>query len=158
MTEGTNREKDTIKEQNTIGMMQEIYRCAKMGSDSALDLMKSVKSDEQKSDFTAMLNGYQKIATNSAEQLRNMGADPKEESMMTKMGAKLGMKMNTMMDSTPSHIAEMAIQGANMGITDLQSLLNRYDNESCFDEARRMAEGSIRFNEKVIEDMKKYLG
>ena len=66
--------------------------------------------------------------------------------------------MNTMMDSTPSHIAEMAIQGANMGITDLQSLLNRYDNEACFDEARKMAEGSIRFNEKVIEDMKKYLG
>lgn len=157
MAEGMNREKDSVKEENTVNMMQEVYRCAKMGSDSAIDLMKAVKSDEQKSDFTAMLNGYQKLATDSAEQLRNMGADPKEEPMMTKMGAKIGMKMNTLMDSTPSHIAEMAIQGANMGITDLQSLLNRYDGKSCFDEARKMAEGSIRFNEKVIEDMKKYL-
>jgi hypothetical protein len=67
------------------------------------------------------------------------------------------MAMNTMMDSSPSHIAEMVIQGANMGITELQGVLNRFEGAPCDDRAVDMVKGSIKYNEKVIEDMKKYL-
>lgn len=152
------REENALKEENTKKILQSVYKCGKMGSDSSVTLMKSIKSDEMKSDMTSVLNGYQKLATKSAEQLRNIGADPKEESPLTQMGAKIGMAMNTMMDSSPSHIAEMVIQGANMAVTELEGTLNRFDGAPCHDEAVNMVRGSINYNQKVIEDMKKYLG
>lgn len=151
------REKKAIRDENTKQMLQSVYKCGKMGSDSSVTLMKKVTSDELKSDMTSVLNGYQKFATNSAEQLRSIGEDPKEESPITQIGAKIGMTMNTMMDSSPSHIAEMVIQGANMGITELQGVLNRFEGAPCDNTAVDMVKGSIRYNEKVIEDMKKYL-
>lgn len=152
------REEKAIRNENTKQILQSVYKCGKMGSDSSVNLMKKVTSDELKSDMTSVLNGYQKFATNSAEQLRSIGEDPKEESPITQIGAKIGMAMNTMMDSSPSHIAEMVIQGANMGITELQGVLNRFEGVPCDDTAVDMVKGSIRYNEKVIEDMKKYLG
>jgi hypothetical protein len=51
----------------------------------------------------------------------------------------------------------MVIQGANMGITELQGVLNRFEGAPCDDRAVDMVKGSIKYNEKVIEDMKKYL-
>ncbi len=155
--EKNKRENALISEENTKAVLMNVYKCGKMGSDSSVNLMKSVKSDELKSDMTAVLNGYQKFATNSARELRRMGADPKEESVMTQMGSKIGIMMNTMMDSSPSHIAEMVIEGANMGITDMQATLNHYGESSCSEEAIQMVKGSIAYNEKVIADMKKYL-
>ncbi len=151
------REEAVIKKENTKNVLMSVYKCGKMGSDSSVNLMKSVKSDELKSDMTAILNGYQKFATNSARELRELGADPKEESPLTQIGSKIGIMMNTMMDSSPSHIAEMVIEGANMGITDMQATLNHYGESPCNHEALEMVRGSIAYNEKVIEDMKKYL-
>jgi len=153
------KKEKTVNQPDSAGasVLQAVYKCGKMGSDSALSILKYAKTNDMKTDMTAILDGYQKLSSSSAEKLMKMGVTPEEADMMTKLGSKVGMTMNTMIDSSNSHLAEMVIQGANMGITDIQSCINKYEDTACNKEYLEDAERTLRFNEKVIEDMKKYL-
>ena len=60
-----------------------------------------------------------------------------------------------MMDASTGHIAEMMIDGSNMGITDTTKLLNNYDTRDS--DAVRLARDVVRFEEHNLETMKRYL-
>ena len=152
------------KKNTTVGcdkessaVLQAVYKCGKMGTESGISILKRVKDDEMRRDMTEIIDGYQKICATSSEKLMKMGVTPEDSDLLVKAGSKIGMAVNTMIDSTSSHLAEMVIQGANMGITDLQGSLNRYRDSSCSSEALKEAENGIKFNQQVVEDMKKYL-
>ena len=146
-----------VPDKESAAVLQAVYKCGKMGSESAVSLLKYAKTSEMKSDMTSIFNGYKKMSSDSSEKLVKMGVAPEETDFLAKMGSKIGMTVNTMIDSSNSHLAEMVIQGANMGITDLQSSVNKYKDTSCDKEIIKDAERGIEFNEQVIEDMKKYL-
>jgi hypothetical protein len=76
---------------------------------------------------------------------------------MAKMGVKMGVMMNTMMDNTSSHIADMMIQGATMGITDTTKLVRENENSSCSEEAIALAKKIIKYEEESIERLKEFL-
>ena len=77
---------------------------------------------------------------------------------MTKLSAKAGVMMNTMVDSTPSHVAQMIIEGTTMGTTDLLRKINEFSSETGEkSEAETLARRAIRFEEDCIEKMKSYL-
>ena len=66
--------------------------------------------------------------------------------------------MNTMVDSTPSHVAQMIIEGATMGTTDLLRKINEFSCEAGEgSEAQKLARRAVRFEEDCIEKMKAYL-
>ena len=74
---------------------------------------------------------------------------------MVRMGAKMGIAFNTMLSVTTSHIAELMIEGSNMGITDTTKLLNNYKTEDS--DAVRLAREVVAFEERNIEIMKGFL-
>ena len=76
---------------------------------------------------------------------------------MAKMMSKMGISINTMMDSTSSHIADMMIQGATMGVTDTTKLIREYENTSCSEEALKLARDTVKYEEESIERLKKFL-
>ncbi len=59
-----------------------------------------------------------------------MGRDPREPGMMQKLGMKLGLEMQTVMDTSCSHVAELMMNGSNMGIINLTKILNSFPNAS----------------------------
>ena len=73
--------------------------------------------------------------------------------MTAKMGAKMGMVMNTMLDTTTSHLAEMMINGATMGIIDLEKKLN----DGGDGEAERLARDVLRFEKETAERLSTFL-
>ena len=73
--------------------------------------------------------------------------------MTAKMGAKMGMVMNTMLDTTTSHLAEMMINGATMGIIDLEKKLN----DGGDGEAERLARDVLRFEKETAERQSTFL-
>ena len=89
--------------------------------------------------------------------LYDEGETPREENIMTKMMSKVGMAMNTMIDSTDSHIAQMMIEGATMGVTENTKLLRQYENKSCSEKSMSLAKETIKFMEDTVERMKAYL-
>ena len=137
--------------------MSEIYKNTKMGADAIINLLPHVRDDSLRSAMTRQLDGYEKYATRAAAHLTGEGVTPKEENWFTRFSARLGMAFNTMLDDSGSHIAEMMIEGSNMGITELTKLLNHYEVEGNADDAVRLAHEVVAFEQHNLEVMKRYL-
>ena len=148
------KEKREITEELFLG---EIYKNAKMGADSIINLLPHVKEDSLRSVMTMQLDGYEKYAARAAEALCKMGLEAKEENIVTRFSARIGVAINTMIDSTTSHIAEMMIEGSNMGVTDMTKLLNSQGPRGACKEATRLAREIIAFEEHNLEMLKRYL-
>ena len=141
----------------TKEFLDSLYKNVKMGADSIIDLMPKVKDQAMREEMTSELEKYEEFAKDIRDILFKNGDEPKEESFMAKLGVKMGVMMNTMMDDTTSHIADMMIQGATMGITDTTKLLREYENKSCSEEALALAKKTIKYEQETIERLKKFL-
>ncbi|MBQ3063369.1 MAG: hypothetical protein IJC99_01010 [Clostridia bacterium] len=144
--------KEKITEESFLGA---IYKNAKMGSESIIDLLPRVQNNALRSAMTLQLDGYERYAATAAKALQKRDVVAKEENLMVRMGAKIGIAFNTMLSVTTSHIAELMIEGSNMGITDMTKLLNNY--KSADSEATRLAREIVAFEEHNIEILKGFL-
>ena len=148
---------EAVKTKQTAALLQSVYKNVKMASDSILTLMPKVQDGALREEMTAELNRYEEFAKKIGDMLYESGVTPKEEGFMTKLGSKMGMAMNTMMDSTSSHLAQMIIEGATMGITENTKLIREYENKSCSEKSLALARQTVRFMEDTVERMKNYL-
>lgn len=77
---------------------------------------------------------------------------------MTRAAVKMSMAVNTMTDSSASHIAEMMIQGANMGVTDLRRAISAEERSGEPNrEAVALARETVSFEEGTAEKLKAFL-
>ena len=148
---------NTQEKNHTKAFLGELYKGIKMGSDSIVNILPKVEDGNLKQELTAQLNRYEEFAKEMGKMIRDEGGTPEEEGMMAKMGAKIGMAMNTMMDSTSSHIAQMMIEGATMGITENTRLIREYENKHCSEKSLKLARQTVEFMEDSVERMKRYL-
>ena len=146
---------DTVNK--TGELASAIYKNVRMGSDLIVTMMPKIDNQQLKSDVTEQLATYEKYAAKVKSLIKQSGEAPKEESMISKWMAKMGDQMNTMTDSTTSHLAEMMIQGSTMNVTDL--LRKIHESESCDGGSTEMsiAREVVEFEENNIEKLKDYL-
>ncbi len=135
----------------------EIYKNAKMGADAIIHLLPRVKEDALRSLMTQQLDGYEKYAARAGRELEELGGTPKEENILTRWSSRLAISFNAMMDSTTSHIAEMMVEGSNMGVTDMIKLLNAYGASDQVAAATRLAREVVAFEEHNLELLKHFL-
>ena len=62
--------------------------------------------------------------------------------------------MKTMSDDTTSKLAELIMQGTNMGIIEGRRLLNQKSME---EQVKKIAEDYVKMQEDDVEDLKNYL-
>ena len=134
-----------------------IYKNMKMGADSIINLLPKVEDEKVKTRMTEQLDGYEKYAKQARRILEVEGATPREEGMMAKMGAKMGISMKTMVDSTSSHIAELLMEGSVMGICEITRALRQFENTDCSEETLRLCRDIITFENDNLEKAKKFL-
>lgn len=141
----------------TAEVLQSIYKNVKMASDSIMNVMPRVKDKNLKSDLTVELSAFDAFASRTAKLLAEEGVKPEEEGFVSKTMAKWGTMMDTMRDSTSTHIAEMMVEGATMGVNDMLRILREAENSNASEKALRLARDVCEFEEKVVEDMRAYL-
>ena len=141
----------------TEKFLAELYKNVKMGADSIINVLSKVPEGELRNELTREINEYESFAKTIENMIYDMGDTPKEEGILTKMGAKIGMAMNTMNDSTPQHIAQMVIEGATMGVTELIRLIRENENTDCSEKVLKLAKDIVAFEEDTVERMKKFL-
>ena len=140
-----------------VEMLDKMYKNVKMGSDSMVNILPKVKDEALKAELTSQLDKYEYYSKQVAGMIYDEGGTPKEENILTKAGSKIGIEMNTMMDSTPSHLAEMVIEGATMGMADMTKILREYENKACSESAIKLAKEIAQFEDKSVDALKKYL-
>ena len=138
-------------------LLCELYKEMKMGASSLTDVLGKVHDGAFREELTRQIDEYEKFAKTACDRLLDCGATPKEEGIMARMAAKVGMAMNTMNDSTTSHLAQMVIEGNTMGITELTRLVREHENTSCSESTITLTRDASRFLEDAVERTKEYL-
>ena len=141
----------------TETLLGELYKEMKMGASSLTDILGKVKDGGLREEITRQLDEYGKFAKTAGDRLLDFGVKPKEDGVMTRISAKVGMAINTMTDSTTSHLAQMIIEGDTMGITELTRLVREHENTTCSEATLALVRDAIRFLEDSVERTKEFL-
>ncbi len=145
------------KKDPAVAMGCEMYKNLNMSSDAVMHLLPKVTDERIKSAMSASLCFYEKTAGKVKEILGDHCVKAQEESPMNKMMARMGITMNTLMDATDSHIAQMIIEGSTMSITEAAKLRNDYRGKPGCDELVTIADDITRFEDEYIGKMKQFL-
>src|SRR5574344_799170 len=119
-----NNQTDGTDSNVNLTILNEINKAAKMGMDSISYVLKKVGEENMKENLVFQYSEYGKILDKVNTEFEKYGEVPDDEPATTKMMGWTGIELNTIKDKSNSHIAEMMIQGGEMGIIECQKLLN----------------------------------
>jgi len=139
-----------------IDVLNTVYQSASMGALGIEGLIERTDDYNLKDALTDQLQEYHKFEKEAENRIRSLNQDPENPGVMKKAMSRMGIRMNTAIDKTSSHLAEMVIEGSTMGITDLQSVLNSNQNASA--EAKGLCSALIQREQQNIDRMKSFLG
>ena len=138
-------------------LLDDLYKNLKMGTTSTTDILGRVRDPDLRAEMTKTIDGFEGLASRVSKLMIEAGITPKEENMLTKAGAKIGMVMNTATDSTSEHLAEMMIQGLTMGVTELYRDIGEAEEVGISGEVLTLAKEALDFEERAVEKFKTYL-
>lgn len=136
-------------------VLNEINKGIKMGMDSISNVSEKVQDSQFKKDLKYQYDKYNKILNNVNNELSNYNDFPKELNPMQKAMGWMSVEMNTMADKSNSKIAEMMLQGTNMGIIEGIKLKNEYPDLD--NSVKNILNEFISFQQNNVEQLKKYL-
>ena len=79
-----------------------------------------------------------------------------DNSIKTKIGSMMGIKMDVSNDNSDSAIAHLMIEGLTMGVVDIESKINRFDKE-VDKKIMKLAKDYLNFHNNYIKLLKIYL-
>ena len=138
-------------------LLQEMYKSVCMGTDSVTTILGRTKDEKLRCELTAQLDGYQNFANITRNKLSEMSVTAKEVGAFAKIPAEVSIRMNTMVDSSPSRIAEMMISGSTMGVIELKKRVKQATSDGVSEDVVKIANDIVTFEEDNINKMKGYL-
>lgn len=105
-------------------LLNKIYMGTHIGSKSLNAMLPKVENNTLRRAIITQINEYDKINSDAKYQISNLGKKAKKV-VWASMMASAEAKINTAVDDSSSHIAEVIIKGSNMGIISITKELNR---------------------------------
>ena len=116
--------------------------------------------DEKDNKITPYLKEIQQkyitFETESKNILEKLGLESKDPSLVSKMGSTMAIDKEVKDDNSDASIADMMIQGVNMGLNKIVKRLKDYDKE-LDKEHKKLARDFLNFQESVLDNLKSYL-
>ena len=144
-----------MKEKEDINALDEIHKGACMGIDAISFVLDKVEDDSLKKELEKEEKEYNKIKE-KVEKIypKYNEGKPHDTSVMTKAMTWSGIEMKTMNDKSNSKIAELLLQGVNMGIIEGRRILNKKKIDEKVD---AIISRYVNMQEESMETLKKYL-
>ncbi|MCD7774912.1 MAG: hypothetical protein LUG85_00735 [Clostridiales bacterium] len=133
-----------------------VYQNAQMAADSISVVSQKVQDEHLLSDLQTQHQQYSAITAKATAELANESKMPKEKNIVAQTAARSGIQMNTLMDKTPDHIAEIMIQGSMMGIIDMTRAIKQYEDVP--KNIKALGYELVTVEENNVQRMKNYLG
>ena len=148
--------KNKNKNENEINVLDELNKGTCMGMDAIHFTLDKVEDGDLKEELINQYKEYEKIHNKICELYPeyNREDEPTETSMMNKAMTWYGIEMKTMMDKSNSKIAELLLQGTNMGIIEGRKLLNHKNTDK---EVEKLVQEFVEMQEKAVENLKPFL-
>ena len=132
-----------------------IYQNSQMGVDTIKQLIDITEDEKFKVHLESDLDQYQDINMTAKGLLNTNGYDEKGISTLDKIKTYLMINMQTMMDKTTSHIAEMLIIGSDMGVVDAIRNIEKYKDAE--KDILALMKKLLKFEENNIKQLKTFL-
>ncbi|MBR0540769.1 MAG: hypothetical protein IJK26_01025 [Clostridia bacterium] len=137
-------------------ILNKIYENAHMASEAIDMLLPKVENEDLSNELNEEKAEYGKFCDGCIKLLEESGKKPKPQNPLSKLGLWSGIQLNTLTDRSDDKIAEIMIQGNDMGVVDITRLLNEYDNLE--EKYKNLAESLVSFEEESTQIMKDFLG
>ncbi len=138
--------------------LDELNKGCTMGMDALNFVLDKVEDKTFHEVLTKEYDKYQDLHKRIEEEYKKY-ADEKEEptetNVITKAMTWTGVEMKTLTDTSNSKIAEILLQGTNMGIIEGRKLVNHKPNLD--KEVKKILEDFVSMQEEEVETLKKYL-
>ena len=144
-----------MKEEKNIDILDELNKGCCMGSDAVKFILDKIEGKKFKEVCENLLEEYEDLE----ERINKINDsysddDPHETNVMNKVMTWSGIQMRTMNDGSDSKLAEMLLQGLNMGIIEGRRLINQKDEDS---KVKEVMQEYVDMQEEYVEEIKEFL-
>lgn len=145
-----------MKENNEL--ILHIYQDAEMACYTIQKLINDLKEKDNKikKEVEDILHDYESWKQKSKKLLEKENAEISKNPLIAKIMAGTSIRKEVDNDNSDSAIADMLIKGISMGSIDMEKKISAYSDE-VNKEDLNMAKEFLKFQEKTIESLKKYL-
>ena len=139
-----------------INALDEINKGASMGMDAIHFIIDKIDSSDFKDIVNKQYKDYERISEtiNEIYDKYNSEDEPHKTSVVNKVMTWYGVEMKTLTDKSDSKIAELLLQGTNMGIIEGRRILN---NKKLDDEVKDIMSKYVTMQEECVDKLKDYL-
>ena len=143
------------EDKKDINVLDELNKGACMGRDAIHFIMDKVKDDGLKQELNRQYAKYKEINERICKLYPEYNeGEPHKTGTMNKIMTWYGIEMKTLIDDSTSKIAELLMQGTNMGIIEGRRLLNDKNMDS---EVHKIVQEYVTMQEDAIEKLKQFL-
>lgn len=149
---GENIYEEVIIMDKNIELLNYVHQNAQMGIETLKELLEDTKDENMKNILQRHLNEFQKYYDISGSKLNEKNAKPKELNFLSRATTDIMININTLTDKSPSHMAEMLIQGSTMGIVDMTKRIK--ECQGADKETMDLANGLLAFEQNSVNEYK----
>ncbi len=144
------------KEEQEVNVLDELSKGACMGMDAIHFIIDKVEEEELHNELNRQYEEYKKIKE-KIDELYPEYSDkhPHETGAMNKAMTWYGIEMKTLVDDTTSKLAELLMQGTNMGIIEGRRLLNHKKSDD--EQINKLLSEYVTMQEEAVEKLKQFL-
>lgn len=143
------------EEKDKVNVLDELSKGASMGKDAIHFILDKVKDEDLRKELNNQYEKYQEISEKIKKIYPEYSDDkPHEAGAMTKAMTWYNVEMKTLKDDSTSKIAELLLQGTNMGIIEGRRLLN---NKGTNEEINSLVREYVDMQEEAVEKLKPFL-
>lgn len=136
-------------------VLDESYKNTRMGREAINVIIGKVDDDDLALDLNRQACKFVQMEEKMEKQYQKEQVTPPQDKFMDRTMLWGGIQMNTLLNASTEHLADMMIQGNTKGITELMKVVKK--NKSVQKEYYEMAQELMDFEEKNIEKLKAYL-
>lgn len=142
-----------VMDNDTVNLLKECNAGCKSATNSMEQVLEYVKNEKLRSLIESYNDRHIKIGDECHAMLNELGEDEKDPQKIPAMMAKVGTDMKLMMENSTHKIAELLIDGCNMGIKSLCEYINKYTtaDEKCIKLARKLVKEEQEFMNDLLE-------
>lgn len=138
-----------------VNALDEIHKGACMGMDAIDIILDKVKDENLKKELKKEYRNYKKIAFRIEEIYHNYDeGEPHKTGFMNKAMTWSDIEMKTLGDDSDSKIAELLLNGVNMGIIEGRRILNK---KKINEEVNKIVSEYVTMQEESVDLLKHYL-
>lgn len=141
--------------EDDVNVLDELNKGTCMGRDAIKMILDKVEDEELYKVLEKEYSNYKELSDKIVELYPEYDdGEPHETNILNKAKTWYGIEMKTLLDDTSSKLAELIMQGINMGIIEGRRLLNSKDIDESVHE---LTQRYVDMQEEAVENLKKFL-